>query len=337
MKAIIIAVVGLAAVASAIAPLADQEYTDLYMSWMRQHGKNNEWSSNEMLDRFPIFKSNLDQIRAHNEKFDQGETTFKLAMNQFGAMSNEEYRSMLRMQITQDPATKPSAPFKGSVSALPDSVDWRTKGAVTPVKDQGQCGSCWAFSATAAMEGANWLATGQLLSLSEQLCVDCVLGGADTCDVGGEMHDCYTQVIAQGGDNLESDYPYLATSGHKCNFQSSKAVAKMFTGYTNVTSGDEASLQAAVAEHVVSIGIDASQFSFQFYSSGVYNEPSCKSAYDELDHGVTAVGYGTLNGVDYWTVKNSWGTFWGNGGYILMSRNKSNQCGVATDATYPNF
>jgi len=223
-----------------------------------------------------------------------------------------------------------------STNDVPAAVDWRQKGAVTPVKDQGQCGSCWAFSAVGAMEGAHALATGKLLSLSEQELVDCVNGGADTCDLGGEMHDGYLWAITAGGEELETSYPYKGTSGNKCAFNVSLSVAT-FSSYLNVTSGDESALQAAVANAPVSVGIDAASFWFQLYSSGVYDDSSCKSDSASLDHGVLAVGYDhdAASGKDYWIVKNSWNTVWGNQGYIWMVRNKGNQCGIATDATFP--
>jgi len=185
------------------------------------------------------------------------------------------------------------------------------------------------------MEGAWFQHSNKLVSLSEQLCVDCVLNGADTCDLGGEMHDCYLQVVQEGGDMSEADYPYKATSGNDCQWDPSKSVATM-SSYVNVTQGDENALQQSSSQSVVSVGIDASNMSFQFYSSGVYDEPDCKNGWYDLDHGVTVVGYGTKGSKPYWIVKNSWGSDWGMSGYILMSRNKNNQCGIATDATVPS-
>jgi cathepsin L len=262
-------------------------------------------------------------------------------MNQFGDMTNAEYRTrVLGLKRKHSSATPRSVPQayqpSRALSSLPTAVDWRSKGAVTPVKDQGMCGSCWAFSATAAMEGAWFQHSGTLVSLSEQLCVDCVNGGADTCDAGGEMHDCYLQVISEGGDNTEADYPYEGSSGNDCRYNAAKKIGT-FSSYSNVTMGDEKALQAAVVNKVVSVGIDASSIWFQLYSSGVYDDSSCKSGWYELDHGVTVVGYDTdsASGKDYYIVKNSWGLFWGQWGYIWMSRNKNNQCGIATDATVP--
>jgi len=293
-----------------------------------------------MFHRYNIFKRNVDLIDNHNEAYAQGKYSFDLAINKFADKTNEEYKKMLglKRQGKEAPANKiPAARHRHISNDVPDTFDWRPLGAVTEIKDQGQCGSCWAFSATAAMEGAYFQTSGTLLSLSEQLCVDCVLDGADTCDLGGEMHDCYLQIIKEDGDETEDDYPYTATSGNPCAFDSSLAVAQNFTGYVNITSGDEIALQAASAEHVISVGIDASSFMFQLYSSGVYNDPTRMNQWNQLDHGVTVVGYNhdDDSGLDYWIVKNSWGADWGQEGYIWMTRNQQNQCGIATDATYP--
>jgi len=161
----------------------------------------------------------------------------------------------------------------------------------------------------------------------------CVNGGADTCQEGGEPHDGMLWGSSNGME-LESSYPYEGTSGGGCQFNPSLVVAK-FNGYVNVTSGSETALQAASAQFVISVGIDASSMGFQFYSTGVYTDNQCGNTEAALDHGVTVVGYGTLSGQKYWIVKNSWGASWGMQGYILMARDRKNMCGIATDATYP--
>jgi len=255
-------------------------------------------------------------------------------MNKFGDLTSKEFAALYNgLRVN---ATLVDSDIHAPVAPLA-AVDWRTKGAVTGVKNQGQCGSCWAFSAVAAMEGAHALSTGNLVSFSEQELVDCVNGGADTCALGGEMHDGYLYVISAGGIETESDYPYTATSGSKCGFDKSKS-AGTFTSYLNVTTTDEVALAQAINDRpTVSVGIDASSIWFQLYSTGVYDDTTCKSDWNDLDHGVTVVGYGvdSASGKNYWIVKNSWNASWGQAGYIWMSKDASNQCGIATDATFP--
>jgi len=302
-----------------------------FVDFIRTHGR--QYDIEEMFHRYGVFKTNLAFIQKHNDKYARGEVSFSLAVNKFTDLTHDEYKLRLGYRPNKNRDESSMESHKCMLPSLPSSVDWRDKNAVNPVKDQAQCGSCWAFSATAAMETAWYFHSNTLLSLSEQLCVDCVNNGAQTCDVGGEMHDCYLQVISEGGDELESVYPYTASSGGGCLFKKSKVVATM-SSYKNISYCDEADLKSASAITVVSVAIDASQQSFQFYSSGVYDEPKCNSC-DNLDHGVAVVGYGTEGGKDYWWVRNSWGDSWGLSGYIKMSRNKKNQCGIACDATYP--
>jgi cathepsin L len=255
-------------------------------------------------------------------------------------LSDDEYKQLLGYRARSSPSTAAAtfeAPDATQLAALPDAWDWRTHDAVTPVKNQGQCGSCWAFSAVAALESAYALTTGTLESFSEQELVDCAAGGADTCTHGGEMQEGFAEIIDHHGGKIdrEADYKYTAESRGVCKAKDDKAVGH-FTAYANVTAGDEAALLAAIAtKGVQAVAIDASSFTFQLYRHGVYNWPLCGNAADALDHGVAAAGYGAYKGKDFWLVKNSWGEGWGMQGYIMMSRNKDNQCGIATDASYP--
>jgi cathepsin L len=303
----------------------------LFANYVQKYHKIYDYSEYEQ--RFLNFLENLEKVTIHNVRADLGLESFRVAMNFFADWTNQEFRHHL-LGFAPSAANRVATLFVPTGMDVPDAVDWRTKGAVAPVKDQGNCGSCWTFSAVAAMECANFLKTGKLVTLSEQLCVDCVNNGANDCKTGGEMQDCFAQVIKEGGEMSEADYPYKGTDHNKCAFDSNKVAAK-FSSYMNVTAGDEQALKEAVAGHVVSVAIDASSWAFQLYSSGVYDHADCKKAYEELDHGVSVVGYDVSNSKPYWIVRNSWGSGWGQKGYIWMARDKSNQCGIATDASFP--
>jgi len=217
------------------------------------------------------------------------------------------------------------------LATIPASIDWTTKGAVSEVKNQQQCGSCWAFSTTGSVEGAVEIKTGKLTSLSEQQLVDCSRKEGNMGCQGGLMDNAFKYVITNQGLCSEAEYPYKARNG-LC--KKTCQVVSTISSYQDVTANDEDALQAAVAAQPVSVAIEADQSGFQFYKSGVFSG-TCGTT---LDHGVLAVGYGTQNGKDYWKVKNSWGATWGQSGYILMKRTggKTNgQCGIAMEPSYP--
>ncbi len=269
---------------------------------------------------------NRDYIEKHNEQ-DHG---FKLGLNQFADIdkSHLTQQSHYNHRLAERNFFAPTE-CEEDIN-LPPSVDWRPKGVVTPVKNQQQCGSCWAFSATGSMEGQHALKTGKLVSLSESQIVDC--DSQDAGCGGGWIDDAFKYVIASKGIEPEKDYPYVPLD-EPCTYNATEEAAT-FSNYQNVKGG-EAGLKKAVATvGPISVAIDASQPDFQFYKSGVYYNPDCSTTM--LDHGVLAVGYGTTqNGTDYWVVKNSWGETWGNQGYIWMARNKNNNCGIATQPSYP--
>jgi len=215
-----------------------------------------------------------------------------------------------------------------------DSLDWRTKGVVTPVKNQGGCGSCWAFGTTGAVESMWAIKTGQLLSLAEQQLVDCAGPfGNHGCN-GGLPSQAFEYIKAAGGIMLGKDYPYTARDG-RCRADASKAAAKV-SGEQNITQGSETELFDAITNKgPVAIAFQVAG-DFQSYRSGVYDSTRCKSGPMDVNHAVLAVGYGTdaSSSKPYWIVKNSWGTSFGIQGYFLMVRNK-NMCGVATCASIP--
>jgi cathepsin L len=265
--------------------------------------------------RFQIFADKLKFV----SEWDAEARGFSVAINKFADLTNKEFVALytgLNISKTYEAVVEKI----DSPRVEGDIVNWVNKGAVTGVKNQGQCGSCWSFSTTGSVEGAHFLSTGKLVSLSEQNLVDCSTAeGNEGCN-GGLMDDAFEYIIKNHGIDTEASYPYRATGPNKCEFKAAD-VGATISSYHDVQSGSESDLQSSVDKTPVSVAIDASHDSFQMYSSGVYYEPACSSS--QLDHGVLAVGYGTSGSSDYWLVKNSWGTDWGMAGYIQMSRNIS--------------
>ncbi|MCI3325448.1 C1 family peptidase, partial [Escherichia coli] len=281
-----------------------------------------------------VYEYHLEFIQQFNLEADRGLHTFRVGINEYADMPNHEFRRIMNGLLKRNETKFEGSTFllPNNIGDLPTEVDWRTKGYVTPVKNQGQCGSCWAFSSTGSLEGQWFKKTGKLVSLSEQNLVDCSQKEGNHGCSGGLMDQAFTYIRKNKGIDTEVSYPYLAKD-EKCHFKSA-AVGAQDTGYVDVTQNSESALQTAVATvGPVSVAIDASHTSFQLYKTGIYYEPQCSS--ENLDHGVLAVGYGTSESKDYWIVKNSWGTTWGEQGYIMMSRNRNNNCGIATMASYP--
>jgi len=268
-------------------------------------------------------------IEEHNKKYEAGEETFKMGINKFTDMLQSEVDAFMKGYRPSKKIGQKVAAKKNKVARVPNSVDWRDEGIVTNVKDQGQCGSCWAFSTTGSLEGQHALSTGDLVSLSEQQLVDCSKLNSG-CE--GGLMDYAFYYVKNNGLESEEDYPYLAVDS-TCQYDESKVVATC-TGHVDVTSGDEEALkEAAGTVGPISVAIDARWPSFTAYASGVYYNAHCSSS--SLDHGVLVVGYGTEFDQDYWLVKNSWNNDWGEDGYIKMARNQDNNCGIATQASYP--
>ncbi|KYR00553.1 cysteine proteinase 5 precursor [Tieghemostelium lacteum] len=366
MRYIILTVLLLVALSSAKPLFKDHEYRSSFVGWMQKHSRH--YANHEFSKKFETFKSNMDYVHEWNSK---GSATV-LGLNAFADLTNAEYRKLLGIKFDASKLPKPSNAMNliFNVKAIGDdaTVDWREKGAVTQVKNQGQCGGCWSFSTTGATEGAHQIATGNLVSLSEQQLIDCSSSyGNQGCD-GGLMSAAFEYIIDNGGIDTEESYPFTGQNGKQCLYKLAQSAATL-SSYQNVTSGSEAGLVQALKVNPVSVAIDASHNSFQLYSGGIYYEPECSST--SLDHGVLAVGYGSgsvpsgssgdessaseasntgsyssgnsysgmladSNSGDYYIVKNSWGTSWGVQGYIYMSRNRDNNCGIATMASYPS-
>jgi len=322
MKQILI----LAALFAITLAYTEKDYQDAFTSWMQTHGKS--YASAEFQSRYNIFKTNMDYVRDWNAA---GSATV-LGLTPLADLTNAEYRKIyLGTHFDGTERLKNAVPFVAT-GPLADTVNWVNKGAVTPIKNQGQCGSCWSFSTTGSTEGAHFLATGNLVSLSEQNLMDCSRSyGNQGCN-GGLMDDAFKYIIANGGIDTEASYPYRAASTFNCEYKAANSGSTL-KSFTDVSSGSEAALATASNKAPISVAIDASHNSFQLYQSGVYYEPACSST--SLDHGVLVVGYGVDGSSDYWIVKNSWGTTWGMSGYIWMSRNRSNNCGISTMASYP--
>ena len=309
-------------------------YYPTFSTWSSLYNRTYP-SATERDYRESVYTQNLAKIAKHNLY----NYSWSMDVNQFADMTSKEFATnYIRGGYVGNTTTYRKRFYNwqllyGNKTTLPASVDWTTQDAVTPVKDQGQCGSCWAFSATGSMESTWFLKNGTLVSLSEQQLVDCSTGqGNQGCD-GGLMDSAFQYVIANKGITSESAYPYTATGPNTCD-STGKPVVAMVTGYKDVPSGSELALMTALTEQPVSVAVEADQSVFQFYSGGVLTA-SCGS---NLDHGVLAVGYGTQGGQDFYKVKNSWGSSWGEKGYILLGRGSkygaNGQCGIQMDPSY---
>lgn len=283
--------------------------------------------------RQEVYLKNLQIILAHNILYEKGIETYSLALNEFADWTHEEFLSTNGYFPLKAPSTiqeEISSHLIRKRSPSPDSIDWREKGVVTPVKNQLKCASCWAFSAAAALEAKLYREKGVLQSLSEQQIVDCSKqSGNHGCSKG------YTALAfifsKENGLLTEDEYPYKAKDG---TCRESAGGAKINTGVKAVKSEED--LQDAVGNiGPVSVGLDAHDEKFQFYHSGVYFNETCDP--EEINHAVLAVGYGfdETTKMAYWLLKNSYGATWGENGYLKLAKNKDNHCGIASAAYYP--
>ena len=299
--------------------------------FINRYGKN--YDSKEYYERKQIFNDNLDLIAGHNN------SNYSLGLNRFMDMlPNELPKGFVTHHKTgfgidldkTSGCSKFNTDYK--IENLPLSVDWRKENAVTSVKNQGQCGSCWSFSAAGAMEGSWAIATGNLVNLSEQQLMDCSIKYGNLVCNGGLMDNAFDYAIDNGMCSYDED-PYKAKKD-SCDLNCNKIA--YFSSCVDVTPNNEQALMAAVAQQPVSVAIEADTTVFQLYSGGILDSDKCGT---NLDHGVLLVGYGSDNGIDYWIIKNSWGDSWGEDGYIRIKRttsdNSQGTCGVAMQPSYP--
>lgn len=330
------------------------EWPDVEAAWKEFKGIYQKFyhTVHEEKRRMNIWLENLAHIEQHNNLFKSGEKTYNLRVNSYADMTANEFlgtRNGYRMDFNErkSPKIKGSQYMmpENSDQQLPTSMDWRKHGRVTPVKDQGQCGSCWSFSTTGALEGQMHRKTGVLPSLSEQNLMDCSRPEGNAGCNGGLMDQAFQYIKDQDGIDSEESYPYEMRDDKPCRYTLANRAGDD-TGFMDIPQGSESHLRHAIAtQGPVAVAIDAAHRSFQFYNEGIYYEPECSSM--QLDHGVLAVGYGDScedEGKDpsechghskYWIVKNSWGEKWGDAGFIKMARGRNNHCGIATAASYP--
>ncbi|KAK8795483.1 hypothetical protein WA158_000140 [Blastocystis sp. Blastoise] len=321
MKAILVALFAVCALSLAH---SNAYYKAQFGAYTAKFNKN--YSAQETRYRLSVFSENLDYINAENEK----DHAYTLGITPFADMTHDEFKAS---RICGCMMKKPSRGLRNSATLkedIPESVNWIEKGAVNAVKDQASCGSCWAFSAVAAMEGVDAIKNGKLQSFSEQQLVDCD-NQSEGCN-GGLMDYGFEYVINNGGICSEEAYPYTAKDG-SCKDKSCTSIAS-FTSYVDVEENNGKQLLAAIAKNPVSVAIDADSFVFQFYTSGVITSEACGT---DLDHGVAAVGYGTESGKKYILVRNSWGSSWGLDGYVKIGHVDDGEgiCGINSMASYP--
>jgi len=323
----------------------------LFLSWLETQAK--EYTTDEeKMQRHKIWMENHERIESHNTQIPAPK--FTLGHNEYSDMTEDEFAQHFRLGKYSSVAEMEMKDAKNLVNSdadvktarhlslnqlplhLPDEVNWIALGGVTPVKNQGACGSCWAFSTTGALEGAKYVKTGELVALSEQNLLDC--DHKDLGCSGGLMDNAFKFDEKSGGLCSEADYPYEAVQGDVCNPMGCTDVpGSIVQTFYDVPAGETDTMMAAIAMQPISVAIQADQFVFQFYKGGVLTDDSCG---DQLDHGVLAVGYGTDSETNepYFTVKNSWGPTWGEDGYVRLSRNSENDygiCGILKMASYP--
>jgi len=313
-----------------------------FASWAAAYDKKYS-SEAERKKRLGLFAASAKLVEEHNSKIPAGSDRYRLGLNEFADMSDSEFFEMYglgKMKGQEDCSATRKGALQGSASKmtelpadLPVAIDWRDKGIVSPVKNQGRCGSCWTFSTTGALEAHYKKKHGRFLSFSEQQLLDCA-GNYDNhgCNGGLPSH-AFQYILESGGLDTERAYPYEMTSENKCRFRK-WGVGVRVTRVHNITQFDETGIEVAVGTvGPVSVAFQVAS-DFRLYAGGVYDSTVCKDQPKDVNHAVLAVGYGvTPEGTKYWIVKNSWGENWGTKGYFLIKRGV-NMCGISDCASY---
>ena len=312
-----------------------EDILNVFREWMSYHGKAYESDVHEMFQRFKAFKNNLRYLHESSGT----RRGYTVGLNGLADLTLEEFRANY---LGTHPESRGDLPCRArldddAIAFVPGSlegksVDWKEQGAVTEVKNQGRCGSCWSFSTTGAIEGINAIVSGNLTSLSEQELVDCDTKHDMGCQ-GGLMDYAFTFVESHGLDT-EADYPYRGQQ-EGCDVDRMNRVVVTIDGYEDIEAGDEQGMVDVVSNQPVSVAIQANTLNFQLYSGGVFDDEKCGT---QLDHGVLVAGYGSTDeGQEYWIMKNSWGSEWGEEGFMKMAMGvkPSGICGINKMASYP--
>ncbi|KAF4516387.1 hypothetical protein B566_EDAN008510 [Ephemera danica] len=311
-----------------------------WQSYMKKYGKTytSQFARDAHKKKYTETKN---MVEEHNKRYDNGLESYRMGLNNFADMLPSEFRARLTTRSASNQKDRQTSLLKQSYSreqstriSVPESIDWRKLGAVTDVKDQKKCGSCWAFATTGVIEGQLFKKTGQLISLSEQNLVDCSRSNEGCC--GGYVYKAYNDINSTIGGLVPSKlYPYEGKRDD-CRFQPDQSVVKVLR-YTEIEFGNEIELKEAVANIgpiAVAFQVVKDPSKFKQYETGIYSDTLCTNSKSELNHEMLLVGYGVQNGKDYWIVKNSWGENWGENGYARI-KSGGNTCGIASDATFP--
>ncbi|XP_005078488.1 cathepsin R [Mesocricetus auratus] len=319
---------------SSAAPTLDPRLDAEWQIWKMKYEKS--YSLEEEAMRKEVWGKNMELIKNHNGENGLGKNGYTMEINEFGDMTDDEFKSTM-IGSPMRTHHRGKGIWKRDVGnvVFPKSVNWTEKGYVTPVRKQGNCNSCWAFSVTGAIEAQIIRKLGKLTPLSVQNLVDCSKSQGNNGCLSGDTYNAFQYVLHNGGLEAEATYPYEGREG-PCRSNPQNSIAEI-TGFVSLPESEDILMGAVASIGPISAGIDASHSSFRFYNKGIYHEPNCSSDY--VTHGILVVGYGfegnETDGNNYWLIKNSWGKKWGLGGYMKIAKDKNNHCGIASFARYP--